>query len=498
MPALAIRFSSGRNGVAALHGETSRRIWADLWPGVPLSEVPIGHVTNGVHLATWMAPAMQQLVADTVGDDWQSFVSDEAAWSRFAGVDPAAFWEVRKALKRQSLRFLRRRLERQLTRQEASPTALQGSSAIFDPDVLTIGFARRFAAYKRATLIFRDLDRLHHILSDPHRPVQLVFAGKAHPADQQGQALIASIHRLSHDERFAGRVLFVEDYDRAVGRALTRGVDVWLNNPRRPLEASGTSGQKAALNGVLNLSVLDGWWPEAYAGDNGWAIGSGRSYADEERGDASDADSLYALLENEVVPLYYDRERPRGADAGTEPLPLEWVRRSVAAVASVTPVFNAQRMVKDYVTRYYLPASERGASFTARDASLAKELAAWRERVAARWADVRLKDVTVDGESLESGEELEVSATLVAPGFQPDELVVEFVYSSADDALQTDVHTVRLTPAGPATEAGETGVALRASVKPVLSGRLAYGVRCYPSHRGLASQADAQAVLWAS
>ena len=498
MPALAIRFSSGRNGVAELHGETSRRIWADLWPGVPLEEVPIGHVTNGVHLATWMAPAMQSLVARTVGGGWQSVVADESTWQRFSEVDPAEYWEVRKALKRQSLRFLRRRLERQLTRQEASPTALLGSSAIFDPEALTIGFARRFAAYKRATLIFRDLDRLHAILADPHRPVQLVFAGKAHPADQQGQELIASIHRLSHDERFAGRVLFVEDYDMAVGRALTRGVDVWLNNPRRPLEASGTSGQKAALNGVLNLSILDGWWPEAYAGDNGWAIGSGRSYADEERADASDADSLYALLEGEVVPLFYDRDRPPGADAGAEPLPLEWLRRSVAAVASVTPAFNAQRMVKDYVTRYYLPASVRGEQMNADGGALAEELAAWRERVAELWPGVRLKDATLSEQALESGEEVEATVALVAPGFEAGEVVVELVYSAADDALQSGLETVRLArPEAGAGSKGAGGV-YRARFSPRLSGRLAFGIRCYPAHRGLVAQADARAVSWAA
>src|SRR5690606_37528976 len=196
-------------------------------------------------------------------------------------------WDVRRSLKRQSLRFLRRRLARQLRRQEASAADLKGSETLFDPDALTIGFARRFAAYKRATLIFRDLDRLHRILADPAPPVQLLFAGKAHPAGQQGQGLIARLRRLSKDERLAGRVLFVEDYDVALGRALTRGVDVWLNNPRRPLEASGTSGQKAAMNGVLNLSVLDGWWPEGFAGDNGWAIGGGREYHDDERGDAA-------------------------------------------------------------------------------------------------------------------------------------------------------------------------------------------------------------------
>jgi len=496
MPALAIRFSSGRNGVAALHGETSRRIWADLWPGVPLQEVPIGHITNGVHVSTWMAPAMQRLVADTLGDDWKLRVDDEELWRALEDVDPAALWEVRRSLKEQSLRFLRRRLERQLRRHEASPTALHDSAAIFDAEALTIGFARRFAAYKRATLIFRDLERLHAVLSDAERPVQLVFAGKAHPADQQGQALIASIQQLSYDPRFAGKVLFVEDYDMAVGRALTRGVDVWLNNPRRPLEASGTSGQKAAMNGVLNLSVLDGWWPEAFRGDNGWAIGSGRSYADEERGNASDADSLYATSEREVVPLYYQRERALGADAGTAPLPLEWLKRSAAAVASVTPEFNAQRMVKQYVTHYYLPASRREADLSRNDAALAKSLAQWRERVADDWSAVRLREVKVEGDTFESGEAVGVSAVLIAPGFEPSEIVVEMVYSQVEYAMQNELRTVRLAPSGARGPDGKQRY--EASFTPELSGRLDYGVRCYPRHDGLVAQADAQAVTWAT
>ncbi|HEX7039197.1 MAG TPA: alpha-glucan family phosphorylase [Trueperaceae bacterium] len=483
MTALALRFSSGRNGVSALHGETSRRIWADLWPGVPEDEVPIGHVTNGVHLRTWMAPAVQDLVAEVLGEGWLDAADDEALWEPFRGVDPARLWEVRRALKRQSLRFLRRRLARQLVRHEASAAALRGSETLFDADSLTIGFARRFAAYKRATLVFRDLDRLHRLLADPDRPVQLVFAGKAHPADQQGQGLIAHIHGLSKDPRFAGRVLFVEDYDMAVGRALTRGVDVWLNNPRRPLEASGTSGQKAAVNGVLNLSVLDGWWPEGYRGDNGWAVGGGRVYHDEERGDAADADSLYTLLEQEVVPLYYQRDA-----AGP---PAEWLRRSAAAIATVAPRFNAGRMVKEYVRRFYLPASARGRRLAAGDAS--RRLAEWRARVERAWQGVAVEAGLASPEVARAGDPVVVTATVTAPGWSQEELAVEVVYSRSADGLR---HGLRAVPmlAGPA--AGEA-IPYRAEFVPELSGRLAYGVRVRPVNDLLAHPQDAHAVTWA-
>ncbi len=484
MTALALRFSTERNGVARLHGETSRRIWSALWPGVPVDEVPITHVTNGVHLRTWMAPGVQELIGEVLGRDWIDDALDAAAWEPVRDLDPTRLWEVRRSLKRQSLRFLRRRLARQLRRQEASPSALAVSESLFDPDALTIGFARRFAAYKRATLIFRDLDRLHAILADPDRPVQLVFAGKAHPADGQGQELIASIHRLSHDERFAGRVLFVEDYDMAVGRALTRGVDVWLNNPRRPLEASGTSGQKAAMNGVLNLSVLDGWWQEGYEGDNGWAIGGGRTYQDDQRGDASDADSLYALLEREVVPLYYRRD-----DAD---VPVEWLRRSSASIATVTPRFNAGRMVREYVTRFYLPASRREQALRAGDA--ARRLAEWRERVRTRWGEVRVEARLASPEVEASGDRVELVARVRAPGWKADELAVEVVYSRAADALEQRLRVLPMQ-----LEREEDGhLVYRARFAPELSGRLAYGVRAYPVNDSLHHAPDAHAITWAS
>ena len=377
MPALAIGFSSGRNGVAELHGDTSRKLWHELWPEVPTDEVPISHVTNGVHFPTWVAPEMQDLAASVLPEDWRARLDDVDMWRRVAQVDDGKLWEVRKALKAQSVRFLRRRVLRQLERQGATPTELQNTGDLFDPNALTVGFARRFATYKRATLIFRDLDRLARILGDPTRPVQLVFSGKAHPADKPGQELITIIHNLSKDDRFAGKILFVEDYDMAVGRALTRGSDVWLNNPRRPLEASGTSGQKAAMNGGLNLSILDGWWPEGYDGENGWAVGTERGFDSEEQADAADADALYDLLEREVVPLYYARDEsgvPRG-----------WLARSKDAIHTITPRFNASRMVKDYVTTYYAPASERSTAMSARSFKAAADLAAWREQVAENW-----------------------------------------------------------------------------------------------------------------
>ncbi len=486
MPALALRFSSGRNGVARLHGETSRRIWSDLWPEVPIDEVPIGHITNGVHLSSWMAPELQELVGTVLPEHWQERLADGEMWAGVRGLDDAALWKVRGLLKEQSVRFLRGRVLRQLDRQEASPTALKDTGQLFDPDALTIGFARRFATYKRATLIFRDLERLARVLSDPERPVQLVFAGKAHPADEPGQALIAHIHNLSKDPRFAGRILFVEDYDMAVGRALTRGVDVWLNNPRRPLEASGTSGQKAAMNGVLNLSILDGWWPEGFDGRNGWAIGGARSFDDDERADAADADSLYAILEREVVPLYYQRD---AAD-----IPRAWLARAKEAIASIAPAFNAQRMVMQYVNTYYAPASRRGRSMSADGFRAATELAAWRKHVAGEWSAVYFSATPVEQTLKRIGDEVEIEAILNPRGLSEDEIHVEVVYSLAQDALQHDLERVRMRKIEAYPDGGEL---YRARFRPVLSGRLAYGVRAFACHEGLVSPFDAGAIRWA-
>jgi glycogen phosphorylase len=485
MPALALRWTSARNGVAALHGETSRRIWSELWPGVPEEEVPIGHVTNGVHVKTWIAPEIQALVARTLPPDWLARVDDAAMWRAFEGVDPVELWKTRRLLKEQFVRFLRRRVIRQLERQEASPTALRATSALFDGTALTIGFARRFATYKRATLIFRDLDRLAALLGDRHRPVQLVFSGKAHPADEGGQALIATIHNLSKDPRFAGRILFVEDYDMEIGRQLTRGVDVWLNTPRRPLEASGTSGQKAAMNGVLNLSILDGWWPEGFDGRNGWAIGTGRTYADEARADAADADSLYALLEREVVPSYYERD----ADG----VPVGWMRRAAAAIASVTPRFNARRMVKEYVTRFYAPASRRAIALGgSRDA--AAELASWRSRVGDGWSGVTLRAAPLEDGERHVGDEVELEAIVQPQGLLASDVLVEVVYGPEAHGLQRDLQRVPMTLV--ATEA-DGSLRYRARFAPVGSGRMAYGVRVLATHPYLASPFDAGAITWA-
>lgn len=487
MPALALRFSSYRNGVAELHGDTSRRIWSDLWSDVPTEEVPIRHVTNGVHMSSWMAPEIAELLDGVLPADWRSTPHDAAMLAAARELDPTELWRVRRTLKARSVRFLRRRLQRQLQRQEASPTVRHESEELFDPEALTIGFARRFATYKRATLIFRDLDRLAAILSGPDRPVQLVFAGKAHPADQAGQALIQRIDELSRDPRFAGRILFAEDYDMALGRAMTRGVDVWLNNPRRPLEASGTSGQKAAMNGVLNLSVLDGWWPEGYDGVNGWAIGNGHDYADEERADEADADALYDLLEREVVPLFYDRD--------AQGVPRHWMERSADAIATVTPAFNAQRMVRDYVRDAYGPASERGRRMEAHGFQPAAKLAAWRKHVREGWSEVFFAADASERGVKRVGDELVLEAVLNPRGLADVEMRVEVVYGPESDGLQRDLHVV---PMDEVERYDDGGVRYRARFAPHLSGRLAYGVRAYPVHPDLAEPFDAHAVRWAS
>ncbi|MCS6964388.1 alpha-glucan family phosphorylase [Thermoflexus sp.] len=350
MTVLALRFSDHRNAVSELHGRVTRRMWAHLWPDRPAEQVPIRHITNGVHVGTWLARRMRALYQRYLGPDWMERVDDPALWERVLEIPDEELWTIRRHLKRKLVAFMRERARRRWQRNHVSPIQIVASGVLLDPYALTIGFARRFALYKRAYLLFRDPDRLRRLVNDPQRPVQIILAGKAHPADEPAKRMMQEIYRLIKDPAFGGRIAFLEDYDIEVARYLVQGVDVWLNTPRRPLEASGTSGQKAALNGVLNLSVLDGWWREGYNGANGWAIGEDRDYEDPNVQDAADAASLYELLENVVVPLYYDVE----ADG----IPHRWLRMVKESIRSLAPFFNTRRMMKEYLHEMYFPALE--------------------------------------------------------------------------------------------------------------------------------------------
>ena len=337
MTVLGLKMSRRANAVSSLHGYVSRRMWADLWPGRTEEQIPIGHITNGVHIPSWLAWQMHQLYDRHFLPDWIGRMGEAEVWQGIHDVDPGELWETHHALKNLLLAFTRRRIARQCRRREESDEAVRAAQNLLDPDVLTIGFGRRFATYKRADLILRDLDRIAPLLNDPDRPVQIIFSGKAHPADEPGKQLIRKIANLRHDPRFAGRIAFVEDYDINVGRHLIQGVDVWLNNPRRPLEASGTSGQKAVLNGALNLSVLDGWWAEAYDGVNGFGIGKGTRHVDDAIADDRDAEHLFRVLADEVIPLYYDRD--------VDGLPQAWIQRMMNSISSLAWRFSADRMV---------------------------------------------------------------------------------------------------------------------------------------------------------
>jgi starch phosphorylase len=349
MTVLAFKMSRYANGVSALHGRITRKSWQVLWPHHREDEVPVGHITNGVHVRTWLAPAMQDLYSKHLGADWRDHLANPLMWSRIEGVPDAELWSTHRGLKAALVNFVRRRVSEQRRRNEYPDEFVRAAETALDPDVLTIGFARRFATYKRASLIFSDLPRLTRLLTDAKRPVQLVFSGKAHPADRPGQEVLRQVHESTITGDLKRNVLFIEDYDINVGRHLVQGVDIWLNNPRRPQEASGTSGQKVLLNGGLNFSVLDGWWAEAYDGLNGFAIGDGITHVGLEEQDRRDAQSLYETLENQIIPLYYERD--------DEGVPRGWVERMKRTIRTLGWRFNTDRMVIDYTNNCYLPAA---------------------------------------------------------------------------------------------------------------------------------------------
>lgn len=417
MTVMALRLSSSTNAVSALHGRVARSMWKDLWPRVPEAELPITHVTNGVHTHSWLAPEMGELFDRYLGAEWRLHVADSSFWQRAEHIPDAELWRVHQQLKTRLIEFARARLVVQLRRQGESAKHLAQAQSVLDPNILTIGFARRFAPYKRADLLFTDLARLEKIVNNRKQPVQIIYAGKAHPQDGTGQAILRRVYRLLQRARLRGKVIFLEDYDMSIGRYLVQGVDVWLNNPRRPMEASGTSGQKVPINGGINCSVLDGWWCEGYNGRNGWAIGGDKKFDREAEQDLADAADLYGLLEKTITRLYYKRS-PAG-------LPEQWIKMMKASLSSLAPVFNTEVMLCNYIERLYLPTLRRGSLLEAAGFTGAAQVAEIKEWIRENWPLVYVTSAeTVAGRNGRS-QELHVEASVYLGQLPPDVVHVE-------------------------------------------------------------------------
>ncbi|KXS40124.1 MULTISPECIES: alpha-glucan family phosphorylase [unclassified Candidatus Frackibacter] len=369
------------NGVSELHGQVASEMWEEFWSGVPANENPITYITNGVHTLSWLATEWQELFNEFFVDDWEDRISYQEVWEEVKKIPNDIFWRTHQDLKRKMIDYI---YQSDLERKKRYTKDEELHKNRLHEDILTVGFSRRFATYKRADLLFEDLDRLDKICNQNGKEVQFIFAGKAHPADMPGQKLIKKIHNIAESDRFKDKIILLEDYDIEMARHLVQGVDVWLNNPRRPLEASGTSGQKVAINGGLNLSVLDGWWCEGYNGRNGWVIGreEGLEYRDDEEQDLIDSQSLYKTLEEKIVPLYYD--------TGEEGLPVHWINYMKEAIASTGATYSTDRMLKEYVRKLYMPAMERGKQLKKEDYKKAKELTAWKEKLERNWQDITI------------------------------------------------------------------------------------------------------------
>lgn len=485
MSVLALRFSSARNGVSKLHGAVARRMWQFLWPGVDEHDVPIGSITNGVHTGTWLSPEMRHIYDHYLAANWQEQVDDPEQWKAIYDVPDEELWAAHQIRKKLLIQNARAVLRQQRLRVGEGPSAIAEVDHLLNEHAFTIGFARRFATYKRATLMFRDLERLVRLLGSPERPVQILFAGKAHPADDPGKALIKEIYTMSRTPRLAGRIFFLEGYDMSMARYLVSGCDLWLNNPIRPYEASGTSGQKAALNGVPNCSILDGWWAEGYEAGNGWAIGEEREYQDAETQNQADANALYDVLEHDIIPTYFDRD-----EAG---IPHNWCKVMKTAIATCAPRFSMSRQVKDYTTTSYIPVAERSREFAGESYRIGRELAEWKRHVDRSWPMVQF---TVEGPrdtQFPIGAKLEVTANVTAGDLSPDNLLVELVVGRDRNGVIEELEHVELKAAE------RTGALIRyvGHLTVQYGGSIVYGVRVIPAHPSLMNKFELGLVSWA-
>ena len=490
MTALAIHGTRFHNGVSRIHGEVSSNICGDMWPQIEHNENPMTYVTNGVHAPTFLATEWIEVLERHLGLEWSARMNDVEFWEGVERIPDHLFWSVRQTLKAKMLNMVRERISTQHFRNHGSEAHLDRLLKYVNPEntnILTIGFARRFATYKRATMLFGDLDWLREILNDPERPVVFVFAGKAHPADIPGQDLIRRITQISKMPEFVGKILLVEGYDLALSRKMVSGVDVWLNNPLYPLEASGTSGMKAGLNGTINLSVLDGWWGESYDGRNGWAIKPVSESLSEEVRTREETRTLYELLQDQVVPLYYDHSK-MGLSPG-------WVKMSKHSMASIMPRFNSKRMVAEYLAKCYLPASKQHRLYKQNQFEIAHTIAEWKARVRRAWSTVTLRRMDNERKEITYGEGLHFEVAVNLDGLQPNDIVVEMLLGF--QTKRTNLQHARryyFEATGTTTAAGEQVFAL--DVRPEQCGKLEYRIRAYPYHEMMTHSFELGMMRW--
>jgi len=485
MTALAVRGSRNQNGVSRIHGGVSAKLLRELWPQIMPEENPVTHITNGVHVPTFLAAEWVEVFNRALGLGWNQRYANREMWDQIGHLPDHFFWSMHQYLKSQLLHLVRYRIRKAHLRNHGSEAHLDRLFKYADPsnpNVLTIGFGRRFATYKRAALLFENLEWLKEITSDPDRPVLFIFTGKAHPADMPGQDLIRQVAHVARMPEFEGRILLVEGYDLHFSRRLVAGVDVWLNNPVFPLEASGTSGMKAAMNGVINLSVLDGWWEEGYDGTNGWAIKPATDAADDYRRNREESRALYEILQDQVVPLYYER-----GNIGHSP---GWVRMAKRSIASIAPHFNAARMLGEYIAGSYLPASEQGRRFAEDRYTGAIALATWKSRVRHAWPTVGLRRLDVPKKRIAFGDSFLVEVAVTLDGLSPDDVIVEILMDHRGRQQRFE-----LAAAGTIAETGEQRFALE--LTPDLCGQLEYRIRAYPCHALLTHPFEMGLMIWA-
>ena len=475
MTVLALRLSRFNNGVSQLHGNVARNMWKKVWPQYPVDDVPIAAITNGIHVPTWIAPDMAYLFDRYLGSNWREDPDCQRIWKQSEAIPDAELWRTHERLRERLVDFVRERLKKQTLARGGRRHELQLAGEVLDPGALTIGFARRFATYKRANLVLSDAKRIIEIMGNKKQPVQFIFAGKAHPRDIEGKKIIQEIVQFCRQEGCRHHFVFIEDYDMEIAGYMLHGCDVWLNNPRRPLEACGTSGMKAVANGVLNFSVLDGWWDEAYTLDNryGWSIGNGEEYEDQEYQNLVESHYLYNVLERDIVPMFYNRTQGN--------MPVEWIRKMKNGLRDLSPVFSSHRMVEDYVEKTYLPAYHNFIKLEKNGFEQAKNLASWRMDLMTKWGEVKIRNVRAsEGDSLYSGDELTVRAEVYVNGLSTNDIRVE-IYSGAVDINGNFVN--RNTVCMDKKESiGENWVVYEGRVRSVATGRFGYTVRILPHH----------------